>query len=462
MKKSIIYSSLIILAAMASCKNEDPFDSGMNRGEGRFLTSAITVDVKPEQMATRSVEVPTAEQFTVDFYNTENLDKPQASYQYSSMPEVVSLPVGAYIVKAHYGTDNAKPEFDSPYYYGESQEFNVEASKVVDTIDPIVCSLSQVKVSVLFDAELIKVMSEDAKVSVALGQQGALLDFFPNSEKDGYFPFVEGSNTLAATFYGTVEGTTISETKNYSDVKKGNYYRITFKLHSSNPEGNNNGQIAGGENGTLKVDATVTYHDPGDNGIDLSPDSESYLVDDMRPGQDNNSGGNVEDPGTEDPGEEEDPNDNPEIPEGAPEIVGVDPLDITKVNDLADFTDAQGNPIQCAVKIYTSSPITKFICTIDSQTLTADALDEVGLGSRLNLVEEEEPGQWANLKQLGFPTGAEITNPQEKEDDKYVILFDITKFASILNVFEGNHNFIFEVANASGETKTTLKLKGNG
>ena len=82
------------------------------------------------------------------------------------------------MVRASYGGeygDGVKAAFDAPFYLGESNQFSIEKDKVTDNIGTIVCRLSNVKVSILFDPELKAVMDADAKVSVKVGENGTYL-----------------------------------------------------------------------------------------------------------------------------------------------------------------------------------------------------------------------------------------------------------------------------------------------
>lgn len=463
---------MLTIGLLVSCSKEAAFEvPEAGAGEGRVLTSALNLNVKGESVVTRA-GVPTVEQFTVTFLNTDKPEAEGVSYQYKDMPDVVILPVGNYKVVAQYGGEygnNKTAAFEAPHYKGESESFKVENLKIVDKIEPITCTLANVRVSVNFDPELVAVMDKDVKVNIRIGKVGSdALDFDINTKSDGYFAYAEESNTLAATFSGTVNGDKITEIKTYNNVKPGNYYKITFKLHTvtpqepgdddpnipEDPEDPENGKVTSGDKGSIIVDASVIVHDytEDDGDVNVDPDSEEYLDDDRYSGD----GDNDDDNKGEDPGKEQ-----PENPgeEGEKPIIYSDDVDINGVNDITNWQDGQS----LVVKILTDSQITDFVCTIVSETLTKDELEQANLTDRLDLVNgSEEDDLWINLRLLGFPVGKDITDPQEKEGDKFVIRFDISTFMTILKVFEGNHNFEFEVTNVSGTTKQTLILKSDG
>lgn len=425
MKKYI--SILITLAAtllLGSCSKEDPFDVGENSSAtGKFSTAGLRVEIQNKdglpdiQNRPTRASVPSVDDFTVEFIK-EGSETAEASYKYSEMPEIVVLPVGSYIARAHYG-ENPSAAWESPYYYGESDKFNIVADEITDDVNPIVCKLSNVRVSIVFDNTLKSVMSSDSKVTVKVGESGTL-DFTVNdSDRSGYFAYAENSHTLTAVFQGTVEGFAATETKAYDNVVPGNHYRITFRLHSAGEE--DPGDITVEPN-NIVVDATVEINDMNSN-IDIEDD---ILVDDWRP----NEGDDPDDP-------------NPPVTDG-PTITAQAPIDLDKLNEVDASTT-------CILNIHSETGVTAFNVKIESNTLTEDALQEVGLQSTLDLVN---PGSLEEaLTGLGLPV-----NVAGQKD----IEFNISSFMGLLGALgEGTHNFIMTVTDASGTTVKTLKLHNN-
>lgn len=441
-----IYSFLLssaLLVPFVACNKENPFEGESKNGTGRILTSSISVDVKSEVLTTRDASLPEPEDFTIAFCKKETPSEPLYSYSYSELPEVVTLPVGEYYVKAYYGDDNIVAAFDSPCYYGESEILKIENGKVLDVTVPITCTLYNVRVAINFDESLLSVMGEDGKVSVKVGDSG-VLDFTPNTTSDGFFQYVEDSNTLAATFTGTVEGSFITESKTYDNVKRGTYYKITFKLHNVETGATDPGSV---DSGTLKIDATVTFHDhSSDGGMNVDPDSEEYLEDDrypnLNPGDDN--------PGDDKPGQ----GDNEPEKNLLPSLIS-DDVDVNVRTDISNWGEGQS----LAVKIITPTKLSKFVCTINSSTLTPKELEDVGLKADLDLINDTD--LFEDLGQMGFPVGEDVTNPKTvDENGNYVIVFDITQFVKMLNALgDGTHDFIFNLRNEAGENTLTLKLK---
>lgn len=461
MKKiSFLLTSLIMLGTI-SCSQEAPFGEDNSRGEGRILTSALSMDIKGETPITRSGAVPSADDFTIGFYSVDNEEIPVETYQYGNMPEVVTLPAGTYTVKAvyggNYGSETATAAFNAPHYFGESETFEIQSGKILDNLKTIVCSLANVRVQVIFDNSLSSVMSADSKVAVRVGKVGNdELVYNSQTQNDGFFRYDENSNTLAATFKGAINGETVTVIKTFDNVKSGSYYKITFNLKQVEASDNTPGSIVGGENGGLTIDAEVDVEDFSD-GVNVEPDNEEYLEDDMpSQGDDENNGddNNGDDPTPDNPGNT-----------GLTEIKS----DNADVNNPIDITNWQG---ELKIKILTESTITGFICRINSTSIPEDELKDMGLDTTLDLVNdiyEKNPGEtksetWQKLEELGFPVGESVTNPSQTENGKKVVIFDLTEFAPILSTLDsvnqkdGKHEFTFEITNAAGQMIKTLTL----
>lgn len=440
------YLTLALAAAFASCSSEQPFTEERLDGEGRLLTSAIAVELKSEEKLVRASAAPDVNDFTVEFLNTGNLDTPVVSYRYGEMPEVVTLPVGDYIARAYfggeYGADGSTAAFSAPYYKGESVQFSIEENKITDNIGTVECSLANVKVTILFDENLVKVMSEDSKVTVNVGEKGTL-SFTKNTDESGYFHYDEGSNTISAIFSGIVDGDDTTESKSYNNVQPGNHYRITFKLHSVDP--NEPGEITPGAPGDeIKIDATVQLEDltgEGTNAGDPS-DDDIYMVDDRYPSE-----GDPE-PGPDDPGNNPD---NPDTPESGPTVTPYRPdgasgtmVDLDKVNN------ADG--LVCALRIESQAEggFTEFTVDIESEQLSAAELEGIGLAQHLDLADTPD-NLAGGLSGLGFPTNVKGMSSVE---------FNITGFMPMLCALgSGVHTFVLKISDASGTITKELKIE---
>lgn len=407
-----------LLSGVTSCSKEEPFGGDETTEFGKVSTASLKVALENESgvpdvhnRPTRA-GAPDVNDFTVDFIK-DGETEPTQSYVYSEMPEVVTLPVGKYTARASYG-ENAPAAWENPYFEGSSEQFDIVADEITDNVAPIVCRLSNVRVSIVFDPTLQGKMSADSKVTVKVGDTGSLDFTAADSEKSGYFAYVEDSHTLAATFEGEVDGYATKETKAYDDVAPGKHYRITFRLHEAGAE--DPGDITG----DLSVDASVEVVDMNSE-VDYD---EPTVPDDMRPSE----GGDEPDPGP-DPGE------------NAPAVTAKAPLSFDKDNEVTDG-------MECEFYVHSETGIVSLTVDIDSTTLTAEELEGVGLQSHLDLVN---PGNMAEaLGGLGFPI-----NVSGQKD----LTFNITDFMPMLTMLgPGTHKFIIKVTDEGGTTTKTLTL----
>ena len=426
----------IILAGLGSCASEAPFWDKEVYGEGKILTSSLNVKVKTDEKLVRAEsQIPAVGDFTIEFINPENPDnRPvRTPEKYMDMPEVVTLPVGTYQVKAYYGgsyEEGSTAGFNAPYYLGLSSDFTIEQNKIIDNIQPIECKLSNVKVSIIFDDELVKNMSPESFVEVKVGESSTLT-FKADTQQSGFFK-LDGTSTLVARFCGVVEGEPTEESKLYQNVVAGTHYKITFKLHAIDP--NEPGNITPGEDDPIKVDASVSLEDlTGDGGENINPDHTEYLEDDRYPGQSTDP--DPEEPGKDDP------------------IVGNGP-DVTCEGAEFDVDNEVSEMEGCRIIVKSESGLKVFSVTIDSDKLTPEELTGVGLTSELDLIE---PGEYLTpLQNFGF---------LDKETDQKTLMgekdidLDLSPFLGLLQMLGGGtHNFILTIGDDSGTTVKKLTL----
>ena len=426
--KGIIYSLSAVV--LTGCSMEETFQKGAPESTGTLKTSCLAPKLGNTEginISTRA-GVPSTDDFNVVISrktNAREAAQGSVEYKYGEMPEVLTLPVGEYKVYAHHG-ENKPADWDSPYYYGES-EFSIDANKITDNVDPIVAKLSNIRVTIVFSASLLSAMSDDSKVEVRVGDQG-VKEFTPSETRSAYFKHVNKSQSLTATFTGTVDGSEVVETEGYDNVAPGNHYRITFRMHGI--EEDKPGTITAG----VTVDASVETINMNQT---VDGEKEEYLENDMRPQQ-----GGKDDPTPPTPDDPDQPT-APSITSAKPTEAGLVPVDLDIVNEVTDETYCVLNVVSTA-----EGGILSFEVDIDSNTLTADELASFGLSSHLDLVN---PGSLAEpLTGLGLPVN--VGGKKEVE-------FDITSFMGMLSALgEGTHIFTLTVSDANGTTSTTLKL----
>ena len=415
-----------LLFTLAACDKEQPFGPGSQEGDGFLDREALALELKNEQRLVRAGDVD-VEDCNIEIFRQDD-GTPVRTYRYGDMPEIVTLPVGEYTVRATYGEDEVAA-WDAPYYMGESA-FTIQADKITSDIAPVVCTLSNVKVSIEFDTVLANHMAPDAKVTVKAGSRGSLEYTMADQDRAGYFAYEPGSS-LTATFSGTIDGNEVVETKAYDVVEVGTHYHITFRLHTLDDTDPGNITIGDG----LTVDATV---EKVDLTGDITPDTPTEK-DDMRPEE----GSQVTPPG---PGP-----DKPGIDiEKAIDVSGSS-IDLNVAHD-ADQLAADGTEVVILVR--TQKPITGFTCDIISNTLTPDELEGVGLASHLDLVN---PGEFEEaLSSLFFDNGP-VKVAGETE-----VPFKLTTFMPLLGALgTGNHQFDLIITTEDGTRTVTLRLYNN-
>jgi hypothetical protein len=419
MKKLYILPLLAASLLATGCSKDDPFGSsdGVD-GDGKLLKSALAVEVKADAIIR---EQRTRSDANIDDFNLiftrDGQSAPAAKYKYGEMPEVITLPAGNYTVTATYGEDR-DAAWNSPYYLGKSETFEVRAYEITSYIDPIECTLENVMVSILFDSALANSMSDDSYVVVKVGDNDGLkfTSTEAAAETPGYFRHSD-ETTLVATFYGTVDGAPVVETKSYTNVQKGYHYRLTFALH------NHSTGATGDANADVTVDGKVEVIDVARN-VELGEDT--LLDDSERPsdGSGTQGGGGTE--------------------KKEPSITVDAPVSFDKVNTL--YT---GDLCELHLTSYADGGFQAVTCQIVSSALTPEELATVNLSDNIDLVNTPD-SMAESLKSLGFPVNI---GGQSSVD------LSLTNFVPMLAAFSGvEHDFIITVTDANGTTSKTLKL----
>lgn len=430
MKKYInIFLVAILALVFGACSKESPFDNLEDLGTGSIRKSSLDVSVAvkgPRSLRNRSVRqaTPDASDFTVDFIRKGTEETVIKSYLYSEMPEIVTLPVGDYIARAHFGT-NPDAAWEQPYYKGES-DFQIIKDQITENIEPIECVFANIRVSIDFSPTLRASMGSNAKVTVKVGESGTL-DFTINDvERSGYFAYVPDSHTLVATFTGLVDDVESSITKSFDDVEAGMHYHITFNLFDAGEE--DPGEITGTEDGLININASV---ETTNMNSDVETGEEG-ITDDLRPSE-----------GKEDP-KPDDPQQPVEPGKDAPTIEGQAPLDIDKVIKVT--SDGQTDyPVILNIHSSADNGIQEFTVTIDSPTLVP-LLEELGVKSVLNIADSGDDAEFFDGLGLEY-------NVRGRSDVK----FDISGFLPLLP--DGTHKFIIFVSDANGQQRKTVELQ---
>lgn len=485
MKKIKKIFNLMLSAALASMmlvSCDDPTYPGMEtKGEGRLSTSSMDVSVNTSETVIKRAAAKgyDVSGFTVNVVNKES-GNIKETWKYSEMPGVVTLPVGNYSIEV-YNAPVKIADWEAPYYYS-SKDFKITKNEITE-VGAMVCKLNNIKVSIKYSPELAALIGkgDDVKVNVVVGEEG-MLDFVYTEKRSGYFKYVAQSTTLIATFSGTVDGCFIEEYKALADVAPGQHRIITFSVKGTPATPDEYGKI--GTTG-LSLNSSVTTED-----VNVNVDTEEDAVepDDLLQLSTTSLNFNP-DAGSKEifvttTAEWTAANSQSWVKLSAESgVKGTAKISVTVEENTAEtardaeIVFAMGNLTQvlavhqaakgdvsmptitsttlnlegvnkitqgmtATVDIAAPKGIANLFVTIDSPTLTKEDLQGVGLDSNFDLAN---PGSLDSaLSGLGFPTGDKVVG-------KTSILFDITQFMSMLDMFKSEHRFILKVVDAQGQ-----------
>lgn len=406
--KKITYILLIALAAITSftaCDREKMDNDLKEQGEGSVNLvplKGLSVDVSSTTITRTSEEINT-DNYLIRIYNADN--ELVQEWKLNELPEIFTLKVGTYTIQAL--SHEVQPaEFEKPYYFAK-ESFTIVANKVID-LEPLVCRLQNIQVSVTYDDKLQALMGDDVVTTVSVGKES--LPFKKGETRSGYFQSnQEGANVMTATMAGQIDGSPESVPYPIQNVKAGQHRIIKFFLKYVNDDG---------------------YLEGGFTSLKLAIVAECTIIErGVIVGQE----------------EEVIPDPNPSGPEGmSPTIVG-DGFNL----DESLIVPIKGNEgITVVINIAAENGISNLWVKIDSKTLTPDVLEEVNLASEFDLAY---PGDLEEgLKSLQFPVGESVIGATELQ-------FNVSDFTGLLGSFgEATHKFIITVIDKYGryEEKT--------
>lgn len=346
-----------------------------------------------------------------------------ASWTYTTMPPAPTFAVGTYTVRVK--SHNPQPvEWEKPYYAGE-QQFQIKANDVTD-VDPIVCTLANVRVSISVSDALKKASAGDVKITFT-GEPGVDLEFAPDETRSGYFAYTEGLSTMKVHFEGTVSGAREDFTHVLKDIQPGQHRLVKFALRiNPNPPADETGNIEIPEGEGVMVDCGVTTYE-----VDGTVSSKEDVIDDSgRPGQEE---------GGDDP--------KPDDPDDKAITFSSSTLDLEGANMAEEFGEEEGLK-PAVVDIHSENGVKSLKVKIISDFLTEDMLSGIGLTSQFDLAD---PGEYAEgLAGLGFPSADEVNGAHDLQ-------FNITKFIPLI-FEEGDHKFEITVTDSKGLVKTMVLL----
>ena len=143
----------------------------------------------------------------------------------SEMPEIFTLKVSHYSITAM--SHEVQPaEFEKPYYFSK-QDFEITENTVTD-LKELVCTLNNIKVRIAYDSELQKLLDEDSKVQVSVGE--GRLEYAKDETRAGYFKSIGETNILIADLSATIQGEKVTMSKAFIDVLPGEERIIKYSM----------------------------------------------------------------------------------------------------------------------------------------------------------------------------------------------------------------------------------------
>lgn len=219
MKRYILGFVVAISTLLTSCEKD--VDPSSNFGTLDLSTITATID----QSATRSVNT---DRWVVTITGENGV---AGQWAYSELPEKVELREGTYTIDVA-SHDNFAEVSREGYFVG-TQEVSIISGKTT-TPDAVTCRLQALKVSVLFEGEIVEAMSDDCVTEVSLGDVS--LSVGKDDNEPIYFRPVDVVNTLHIEFEGTVDGAKERFATDIAGVKVGQWRKIIIKMTYINGE----------------------------------------------------------------------------------------------------------------------------------------------------------------------------------------------------------------------------------
>ena len=223
-KMKIVFLSCLAFFILACSKGKiDDFSEGEETSAVSFaLKTDYTLD---EVVFTRSVSVPTEEEFKVRIENTRA--EVLKEWEYGNLPSLIKVVPGSYKLVGWFGSDTILPAFDRPYYYGVNK-ITLKEGDVLDTIVPV--KVAAAKVAITFD-ESFGYDYDDYFVDIKT--VGDSLHFLKNEKREGYFK----PGKLRMRFGLKPKGSDIYYQfypEAIAHVKAKEFYKMTLKAQTKN------------------------------------------------------------------------------------------------------------------------------------------------------------------------------------------------------------------------------------
>lgn len=409
-----IFILLASLLSVLACNKKEHLEYHPQTETGSLqLNMAVNIILTQNTSKPSSRASISTENFIVSIYDAktgsiaQDVNKTDAVYKYSEMPEIITLYTGEYYVLASSLQEMPAAEWEVPFYQGKSDIFTIKKAAVTRVSD-ISCTQQNVKVTVTYTDKLKKELtSYYATISLSNSSNDYLI-FDKETTQAGYFKPEKLKAVLNGTRY---DGEVVSTMVEIDSVQPGQHQNIEFDVI-----------LSGHLQFTINISTDV---DIIDKDI-IVPPSDSTIID---------------------PDPTPDPDPDPE-PEDAITIIGQG----FNIDESIEF--AVGETKTVIVDINAANQIYDLWVEIDSPFLTEEELGSLSLPipKKFNLGDLTP-----ELKEAFGPDGLGLIGNEEVRG-KNSLVFDITRFTSLL-LQAGTHKFIVTVNDYDGlSLQKTLTL----
>ncbi|WP_418992749.1 DUF4493 domain-containing protein [Alistipes sp.] len=247
-------AAMTAIALFAGCVNEEPPykkntepEEPVGQATG-FLTGAMDLRVifdaqtdtrpddtedetqRPTAKSTRTA--PDTDGYTVEIFDAEDVSVYQSTYgelRAALQEKPLELPVGSYRMEICSADPAALQPvaWDKPVY-GTSHAFTILKNKPT-TIDKVVCTLQNIKVTLLCAVDLAEQLSKNTAATVTIGS--ARTTFEIGETRAAFFLSEAEENTLDFRLEGEfVEGGAVKFSKQIKGVRAGQWRKITLVI----------------------------------------------------------------------------------------------------------------------------------------------------------------------------------------------------------------------------------------
>lgn len=399
--------------SLSSCMNEDFPSANSRKG-----SMSLSVDYLKPTITRAGVETS---DFHVAIYEAEDNDWYCTYEKASLIPNKITMPIGAYYVKAH-TPGTLQKIMESPYYAGVDE---FEILENVITKSTVVCRMANGSFTVKFSSDFTQAFS-DWTISLTDGSESAII----YTSQDGtnvptmYMQFAEAVSALTVNFIGTtVDGNRISTTNKLTKKQASEQYDSDTEYFSGGdaivlnlrPVESTDGNIS-----SITINANISFEE--------SEESFDMEVEDVIP----------------DTPEEE----QPEQPGDGGEASNAITLQLPQNMTVTKDTDPSLGDTHIKADNGIKSIIVKITST--SEDMSGALADIAGEYEGIDFDNGTEVVGNQGLVDLFTTLGQSLNVPAEG-DKEYV--FPIGNFFSLLTVLSGDHTFIMTVTDMNGNTK---------